>query len=495
VQLVECLGGRATVEALIATEQQSERSGLDAVLPRSDEVQSIFDRALLFATASCVPPRNKADIDGIRVLNVRHVISALLTERRSLAAFELVRRARRTPEGLLAQLRKWLDRFDRDTATNRSEDPEVRRRIFDELRDDVLAGYDNDEAHGEDRLNIGPDVRALAAVLASVASDPRVKAVTERLRLQGKAIETELHLIKGDLETAGGSARRWWQTLRSPGRLITLGLVLVAPVIIGAVSSAYIAAGSAAATSIATLVAAIAAVGSQVRQGARKLKGLLGDALAQIDRIEAEARAKKTREERQIELDREQIGTRISELEREQLQLSKQRTDLEAQISALQQGNKKTLKEFILQRAASDDYRKNLGIISAVHRDFKELAEFLAPGGEPPNVERIILYIDDLDRCPPERVVEVLQAIHVILSLPLFVVVVGVDSRWLLDSLTTYYRKQFPGDATTVDAARPQNYLEKIFQIPFTLMPMSHDGYDSLVGSLLQRHVDERAIE
>jgi hypothetical protein len=60
----------------------------------------------------------------------------------------------------------------------------------------------------------------------------------------------------------------------------------------------------------------------------------------------------------------------------------------------------------------------------------------------------------------------------------------------LLDSLTAYYRKQFPGDATTVDAARPQNYLEKIFQIPFTLMPMSHDGYDSLVGSLLQRHVD-----
>ncbi|MEZ5024500.1 MAG: P-loop NTPase fold protein [Chitinophagales bacterium] len=42
-------------------------------------------------------------------------------------------------------------------------------------------------------------------------------------------------------------------------------------------------------------------------------------------------------------------------------------------------------------------------------------------------VERIVLYIDDLDRCPPKKVVEVLQAIHLILAFPLFVVVVGVD--------------------------------------------------------------------
>lgn len=55
-------------------------------------------------------------------------------------------------------------------------------------------------------------------------------------------------------------------------------------------------------------------------------------------------------------------------------------------------------------------------------------------------VDRIVLYIDDLDRCPPERVVEVLQAVHLLLAFPLFIVVVGVDSRWLLRSL----EKQYP---------------------------------------------------
>ena len=67
-----------------------------------------------------------------------------------------------------------------------------------------------------------------------------------------------------------------------------------------------------------------------------------------------------------------------------------------------------------------------------------------------PLVDRIILYIDDLDRCPEANVVEVLQAVHLLLAFPLFVVVVGVDSRWLLHSLqsrmTQFQGKGAPGD-------------------------------------------------
>src|SRR5262249_33804165 len=101
-------------------------------------------------------------------LHVRDVACALLTDRRPLTAFELLRRARRTPEGVLAQFRRWLEGMQPDSG----DDLELRNRIFDELRDDVVAGYDNDEAHGEDRLNIASDVRALAAVLASTQVTP-----------------------------------------------------------------------------------------------------------------------------------------------------------------------------------------------------------------------------------------------------------------------------------------------------------------------------------
>ena len=115
------------------------------------------------------------------------------------------------------------------------------------------------------------------------------------------------------------------------------------------------------------------------------------------------------------------------------------------------------------------------------------------PNDEPPHVERIVLYVDDLDRCPANQVVEVLQAVHLMLSFKLFVVVVGVDSRWLLHSLEEYYAAQLstprhgatPGSKDTTLANTPHNYLEKIFQIPFTMSPMKKAGFGSLIDSLV----------
>ena len=117
------------------------------------------------------------------------------------------------------------------------------------------------------------------------------------------------------------------------------------------------------------------------------------------------------------------------------------------------------------------------------------------PGSNPRKVERIILYVDDLDRCPDKKVVEVLEAVHLLLAYPLFVVVVGVDPRWLAYSLTSIYPVLKETASQSGDAAgprgsadlwrpTPQNYLEKIFQIPFSLRPMTRTGYGKLVEGL-----------
>ena len=135
-----------------------------------------------------------------------------------------------------------------------------------------------------------------------------------------------------------------------------------------------------------------------------------------------------------------------------------------------------------------------------------------------PLIDRIVLYIDDLDRCPPSRVVEVLEAVHLILALPLFVVVVAVDPRWLLQSLRLHYSELLAGAlreqehpptaqqaaeswnqrqdevGTGTEAAwesTPLNYLEKIIQIPFTLRPMGRKGVESLVTKLLPVKTDD----
>lgn len=94
-------------------------------------------------------------------------------------------------------------------------------------------------------------------------------------------------------------------------------------------------------------------------------------------------------------------------------------------------------------------------------------------------LERVVLYIDDLDRCPPDVVVKVLEAIHLLLALPVFVVMVAVDPRWLHQAIRLHYAAMLPHDVLT-----PAHYLEKIFQIPFQLPGMDETGFVRLIRGL-----------
>lgn len=124
--------------------------------------------------------------------------------------------------------------------------------------------------------------------------------------------------------------------------------------------------------------------------------------------------------------------------------------------------------------------------------------------------DRIVLYIDDLDRCTHAQVYDVLQAIHLLLAFELFVVVVGVDVRWVEEAVA----RQFPQAPTELSTAATQGeretaqrkaemdrrkraieYLEKIFQLPFWLRPLSTAGeaggsYGAYVKDLLQANLD-----
>ncbi|WP_157975074.1 P-loop NTPase fold protein [Glycomyces dulcitolivorans] len=143
-------------------------------------------------------------------------------------------------------------------------------------------------------------------------------------------------------------------------------------------------------------------------------------------------------------------------------------------------------------RDRGSDYQQHLGVVSLVHRDLQMFAAMLARDRDPADPgtgpERIVLYIDDLDRCPPDVVVRVLEAIHLLLAQPVFAIVVGADANWLLRSLTQHY-----GTVLDNNAGGARHYLEKIFQIPLTLAPMTTDGFTRLVTDLGQGGAPEAA--
>lgn len=157
---------------------------------------------------------------------------------------------------------------------------------------------------------------------------------------------------------------------------------------------------------------------------------------------------------------------------------------------------------FLQERVQSTQYRSQQGIISLVHKDFCELSKYMkdlresaakedAPAAEGDAIrpfDRIVLYVDDLDRCRPAHVVNMLEAVHLLLALDLFVVVVAVDSRWLTRALEVYYHDLLTAadgkEGDGLRASTPQSYLEKIFQITYALGPMNPNRFGDYVAFL-----------
>lgn len=190
---------------------------------------------------------------------------------------------------------------------------------------------------------------------------------------------------------------------------------------------------------------------------------------------------------------------------------------------------------FVSNRVAEGGYARHLSFVATIRKDFEELSRLLAlarteapatdeaykahlklidqlvgqsdgfleieeeeklrqtakpPEAEEKVYERIVLYIDDLDRCQPEQVVAVLQAIHLLLAFPLFVVFVAVDVRWLRHAL----KNRYPNLSVTPETADPvvhaagaevgattYDYLEKIFQIPYWVRRFDADVTRSIL--------------
>lgn len=103
---------------------------------------------------------------------------------------------------------------------------------------------------------------------------------------------------------------------------------------------------------------------------------------------------------------------------------------------------------------------------------FAKLLEQATDGGR----VRLVFFIDDLDRCVPEQVLRVLEALKLFLNMPGCVYVLGVDRTALENSIKHRYQGIEVSEA---------DYLDKIVQLPFTLPPVAASAIKGFIGSML----------
>lgn len=115
-------------------------------------------------------------------------------------------------------------------------------------------------------------------------------------------------------------------------------------------------------------------------------------------------------------------------------------------------------------------------------------------------IGRIVVFVDDLDRCLPVNALQVLESMKLFFDLPGFVFVVGLDE----DIVDRAIRAKFASENDPVTGPDPagaprlpqligREYVKKIFQIPYSIPPMLPRQLDDLLASMYQEASLEQA--
>ena len=191
------------------------------------------------------------------------------------------------------------------------------------------------------------------------------------------------------------------------------------------------------------------------------------------------------KEQAKIQSDREFL---LKQKQSDSESLVKEVAQLKLQVAEQKQrvgltANYASLMDFVSDRLQVDDYGKRLGLMQQVKQDLAALSDRLTDWQHnheelkkffPRGPARVVLYIDDLDRCPPDRVVEVLESVQLLLNTKLFIVVLGIDDRYIARALEQVY------EGVLKRGGKPSglDYLEKIIQIPYRMRPISSSSID-----------------
>ncbi|MBW4687970.1 MAG: caspase family protein [Komarekiella atlantica HA4396-MV6] len=135
----------------------------------------------------------------------------------------------------------------------------------------------------------------------------------------------------------------------------------------------------------------------------------------------------------------------------------------------------KPMSQWIATLLKGTDYGKKMDYMEEIHSDLELLAKQLQKDNG-----RVLIIIDDLDRCEPQKAVEVLQAVNLLLNFKSFIVCLGIDARIITRAVEKHYSNLL-GPA----GASGYEYLDKIVQIPFRIPEPNPDEIKSFISEQL----------
>lgn len=96
---------------------------------------------------------------------------------------------------------------------------------------------------------------------------------------------------------------------------------------------------------------------------------------------------------------------------------------------------------------------------------------------------RIVVFIDDLDRCSPKKALEVLESIKVFLDIRGFVFILGLSDRTMMRLISKEYAESGVGG---------EEYIQKIIQVPIRISDWHPSDIEKIIEEKIQYKIDKK---
>jgi hypothetical protein len=152
-------------------------------------------------------------------------------------------------------------------------------------------------------------------------------------------------------------------------------------------------------------------------------------------------------------------------------------------------GAKDTAADAVKESLGKEPESKQDEALSDIRQFRDDFADMLVKS----DIKTLVVLIDDLDRCSPERIIENLEAIKLFLNVPNTAFVIGADRRIIRQAVAWRYRDALKADNSLADPTERlvDDYLEKLIQIPYRLPRLSPSEIETYLTLLFcKRHLD-----
>jgi len=115
----------------------------------------------------------------------------------------------------------------------------------------------------------------------------------------------------------------------------------------------------------------------------------------------------------------------------------------------------------------------------SIYRDWlNDLQNSVATARKDDPQKRIVIFIDDLDRCLPYKVIDILESIKVFLDINGIVFILALDQQIVEKSVEIYYGEKY--------SSQGKNYLKKLIQVEFRLPPLRRQDVIDYTNTLVK---------